>query len=371
MTVRRSYISCVRGRHRLSAATAGGDPGSLSDELRERSRITVASRWSARFPGTQRVLLMLVAVAAFAWPAHAQTWPAQSIKMINPLSAGSGPDIISRVVADGLSRALGQQVVVENRPGAANVPATQAAARAAPDGYTLFFAPSLALVVNPHTFKTLPYDAAKDFVHIAMIGKAAFFLVAHPDVPARSLADLVALDKAKPGDLTVAVDGPKNSSGMLAAWLNKRTGMGLRLVSYSTIQQGIQDTIAGRVQTAVIAGLVAKPLIDQGTLRPLAVSSGARIAGSENVPTLAETLPGMEFIGWFILSAPAGTPQPIVARLNKEMETIMRSPDLVRRLPELGFYSDGAGTPESTAEFVRRQREEWAGIVRDIGLTAE
>ena len=318
----------------------------------------------------RRFCLSIMAALA-ALPASAQPWPSQPIKLINPLSAGSGPDIMSRIVADGLSRALGVQVVVENRPGAANVIATQAAAKAAPDGTTLFFAPSLALAVNPHTFKTLPYDAVRDFVHIAMIGKAAFFVVAHPDVPVRSLPDLIALDKAKPDQLNVAVDGPKNSSGMLAAWLNKRAGLGVKLVSYSTIQQGIQDTVAGRVQLAVIAGLVAKPLIDQGVLRPLAVSSGQRIAGSPNVPTIAETLPGIEFIGWFILSAPAGTPPEIVTRLNREMETIMRSPDLVKRLPELGFYSDGAGTPESTTEFVRKQREEWAVIVREIGLTAE
>ena len=319
-----------------------------------------------------RILLATwAALAILATSPHAQTWPSQSIKLINPLSAGSGPDIMSRIVADGLSKALRAQVIVENRPGAANVPATQAAARAAPDGNTLFFAPSLALVVNPHTFKTLPYDADKDFVHIAMIGKAAFFLVAHPDVPAKSLAELIALDKAKPGELTVAVDGPKNSSGMLAAWLNKSAGLSMRLVSYSTIQQGIQDTVSGRVQLAVIAGLVAKPLIEQGILKALAVSSAQRIPGSEQIATIGETIPNLEFIGWFILSAPAATPAAIVERINRETATIMDSPELRRRLLELGFYSEGAGTPASTAEFVRRQREDWAGIVRAIGLTAE
>jgi len=304
--------------------------------------------------------------------ATAQSWPSQPIRLINPLSAGSGPDILSRIIADELSRALGQPVIVDNRPGAANVLATQAAARAAPDGQTLFFGPSLALAVNPHTFKTLPYNAASDFVPIAMIGKTAFFLVAHPDVPAKSLPELIALDKARPGELVVAVDGPKNSSGMLAAWLNKRAGLTMGLVSYSTIRQGIQDTIAGRVQLAVIAGLIAKPLIEQGVLRPLAVSSASRIPGFGQVATIAETLPGLVFIGWFVLCAPTGTPHAIVARLNREMREIMNGAELARRLAELGFYcEDGAGTPESTAEFVRRQREDWAGIVREIGLTAE
>ena len=324
-----------------------------------------------------RLLSSIMAVMlSLAWlgiasVASAQSWPTQSIKLINPLSAGSGPDILSRIVADGLSKALGQQVIVENRPGAANVLATQAAAKAAADGYTLLFAPSLALAVNPHTFKTLPYDAANDFVHIAMIGKAAFFIVAHPDLPAKSLPELIALDKAKPDQLNVAVDGPKNSSGMLAAWLNKSAGMGMRLVSYSTIQQGIQDTVSGRVQLAVIAGIVAKPLIEQGQLRPLAVSSAQRIAGSDQVATIGETIPNLEFIGWFILSAPAGTPAAIVERVNRETAAIMDSVELRRRLLELGFYTDGAGTPASTAEFVRRQRVDWGRIVREIGLTAE
>jgi tripartite-type tricarboxylate transporter receptor subunit TctC len=326
---------------------------------------------ASRARGCAGLTALVVATVLATQSAAAQSWPSQPIKMINPLSAGSGPDILSRVIAEGLSRALGRQVVVENRPGAANVLATQAAARAVPDGHTLFFAPSLALAVNPHTFKTLPYDAAKDFVHIAMIGKTAFFLLAHPDMPAQSLPELIAFDKARPDQLTIAVDGPKNSSGMLAAWLNKRAGLGMRLVSYSSNQLGVQDTISGQVRLAMLAGLVAKPLIDQGQLRPLAVSSRQRLLGSEGVPTMAETLPGVEFIGWFVLSAPAGTPVDVVARLNREMDVIMRSPDLVKRLHELGFYTDGAGTPTSTAAFVRGQRDEWATIVREIGLTAE
>ena len=209
----------------------------------------------------------------------AETWPTRPIKLINALAAGSAPDILSRMIAEPLSRALGQQVVVENRAGAANIIATQAAARAAPDGYTLYFGPSLALAVNPHTFKSLPYDPVTDFTYIAMVSKAAFFVLAHPDLPAKSLPELIALDKAKPGQLSVAVDGPKNSSGMLAAWLNKTAGLGMVLVPYATMPQGIQDALAGRVQLTVAAGLIAAPHIDRGALRPLAVSSANRIPG--------------------------------------------------------------------------------------------
>jgi tripartite-type tricarboxylate transporter receptor subunit TctC len=303
--------------------------------------------------------------------AAAETWPSRPIKLINALAAGSAPDILSRMVAEPLSRALGQQVIVENRAGAANIIATQAAARAAPDGYTLYFGPSLALAVNPHTFKSLPYDPLTDFTYIAMVSKAAFFLLAHPDLPAKTLPELIALDKAKPGQLSVAVDGPKNSSGMLAVWLNKTAGLGMVLVPYASMPQGIQDTLTGRVQLTVAAGLIAAPPIDRGALRPLAVSSASRIPGYPNVPTIAETIPGFELVGWFVLAAPRSTPEPIVTRLNQAMDQILRDPELVKRLGEIGFYVDGALTPAATADFVRRQRDAWGEIVHAAGITPE
>jgi tripartite-type tricarboxylate transporter receptor subunit TctC len=323
---------------------------------------------AARAPAAALIALTLELAAPSA---AAETWPARPVKLINALAAGSAPDILSRMIAEPLSRALGQQVIVENRPGAANIIATQAAARAAPDGYTLYFGPSLALAVNPHTFKSLPYDPVKDFTYIAMVSKAAFFVLAHPDLPARSLEDLLALDKAKPGQLSVAVDGPKNSSGMLAAWLNKKAGLGMVLVPYATMPQGIQDALAGRVQLTVAAGLIAAPHIGRGALRPLAVSSASRILGYPNVPAIAETFPGFEFVGWFVLAAPKGTPAEIVARLNQAMDQIQRDPELVKRLGELGFYVEGALTPEATAAFVSSQRDAWGEIVRAAGITPD
>jgi len=316
-------------------------------------------------------LLMAAIAMAGAHQASAEDWPSRPIRLINPLAAGSGPDILSRLVAERLSQALGQQVIVENRPGAANNLAAQAAARAPADGYTLFFATSLALAVNPHTFKSLPYDAASDFVPVAMIGKSAFFILAHPDVAAKTLPELIALDRAKPGQLTVAVDGPKNSSGMLAAWLNKSTGMNLLLVPYATMPQGIQDALAGRVQLAVAAGLIASPLIERGAMRALAVSSERRLPGYEQVPTISETFSGLAFVGWFALAAPSGTPGPVVNRLNRETEQVLRDPTLMKRLTELGFYIDHGDTPEGVAEFVRSERSKWGEIVRAIGIEPE
>jgi tripartite-type tricarboxylate transporter receptor subunit TctC len=158
---------------------------------------------------------------------------------------------------------------------------------------------------------------------------------------------------------------------MLAAWLNKNAGMHLVLIPYATMPQGVQDAIAGRVQLAIAAGLIAGPLVDRGAMRALAVSSAARIPGYQQIPTIAETFPGFEFVGWFVLAAPAGTPRDIVSRLNHEMDRIPSSPELIKRLGELGFYVDGAYTPEAVTELVRSQRDKWGEIVRAIGIEPE
>jgi tripartite-type tricarboxylate transporter receptor subunit TctC len=323
------------------------------------------------FSAIARIITVAILSLVISTQAQAETWPARPIKLINALAAGSAPDLLSRIIAARLSTSLGQQVIVENRPGGANVVAAQAAARATPDGYTLFFGPSLALAVNPHTFKSLPYDPEKDFVFISMVSKAAFFILAHPDVPTKSLAELIAFDKAHPGQLAIAVDGPKNSSGMLAAWLNKKTGLHMVLVPYTAMPQGVQDTISGHVQLTIAAGLLAGPLIDRGALYPLAVSSSKRIPGYLQVPTIAETLPQVEFVGWFVLAAPKNTPIEIVNRLNREMNQILSDPALDTRLSALGFYVDGTYSPEATTEFVRSQRDKWGEIVHTIGIEPE
>ena len=237
----------------------------------------------------------------------AETWPTKPIRIIVSLAAGGTPDIICRIVSERLATALGQQIVVENHPGGANVIGAQIAARAAPDGYTLFFATAATIVTNPFTFKTLPYDPLNDFVPIAMIAQGPFVVLAHPSVPAKSLSELFAYDKANPGKLAFATDGPRNLSGMLAAWLNKLGGSNILQVPYATMPQGVQDTIAGRLQLTVLAVPSAAPQIASGALKGLAVSSRTRLANLPQVPTIAETFPGIEYAGWFMMAAPAGT----------------------------------------------------------------
>ena len=317
-----------------------------------------------------RLLVALVLLGSLAH-AYAQSWPTRPIRMIVSFPAGSAPDIICRFVSDPLSRALAQQIVVDNRPGSGNVLAAQAAARSAPDGYTFFCATAATLVSNPHTFKSLPYDPVKDFVPVAMIGRNPFFVLAHPSVPAKTLTELAAYDKANPAKLAWATDGLRNFSGMMAAWLNKVAGMSILTVPYATMPQGIQDTIAGRAQLVILAVPAAAPRIRSGELRPLAGSFAKRIPGYESVPAIAETYPGFELVGWFLIVAPAGTPGEIVQRVNREMDKILKDPETAKRLAGLGFFTEGAETPEVVAGFIRADTAKWGRIVKEIGIQPE
>jgi tripartite-type tricarboxylate transporter receptor subunit TctC len=314
---------------------------------------------------------MLFALILPLAPAAADTWPDRPIKIIVSQAAGGTPDIICRIISDKLSDLLRQRVVVENRPGGANVVGAQAAAHAAPDGYTLFFATAAALVSNPHTYKTLPYDPVKDFVAVSMVAKNPFLILANPSVPANNLSELIAYDKANPGKLTFATDGQRNFSGILATWLNKVSGANILQVPYATMPQGVQDTLAGRTQLTILAIPSAAPHVSRGALKPLAISWTKRLALYPQVQSISETFPGVELTGWFVIAAPVDTPAEVVTRLNQEMDKVLKTPEMVQKLADLGFYTEGAETPQATSAFVKTQYELWAKIVRDIGLQPE
>jgi tripartite-type tricarboxylate transporter receptor subunit TctC len=304
-------------------------------------------------------------------PASAQSWPDRPIKIIVSQAAGGTPDLICRIISDKLSTLLGQRVFVENRPGGANVVGATAAAHAAPDGYTLFFATAAALVSNPHTFKTLPYDPVKDFTAVSMVAKNPFLILANPSLPANNLPELIAYDKANPGKLTFATDGPRNFSGILATWLNKVTGADILQVPYATMPQGVQDTLAGRTQLTILSPPSAAPHIASGALKPLAISWTKRLPQYAQVPSISEAYPGVELTGWFVIAAPAGTPADVITRLNQEMDKVLKTPDMVKRLADVGFFTEGAETPEATRAFVKAQYDLWSKVVRDIGLQPE
>ena len=232
-------------------------------------------------------------------------------------------------------------------------------------------ATAAALVTNPYTFKSLPYDAIKDFVPVGKVADGPFLLLANPDVTAKTLPELIALAKSDPGKLTFATDGPRNFSGMIAAWINKLAGTEIEQIPYARMPQGIQDTIAGRVQLTILAIPSAAPFIESGSLRPLAISMKQRAPGYENIPPVADTFPGFDFSGWMAVVAPSGVPSNILQRMNREMDSILKQPEIVQRLREIGFYTTGAGTTDETGDFIRAQFDAWGHVVKEIGIQPE
>lgn len=317
------------------------------------------------------VAAILLATITANTHVNAQSWPDKPVKFIVTQAAGATPDIMARTLAERLGRAIGQRVIVENKPGAANSIGAQAVARSPADGYTFLFATAAALVTNPHTFKTLPYDPVKDFMPVAYIARVPFFVIVNPSTEAKTLSELIALEKKKPGTLSVATDGERNFSGMLTAWISKLGGVKLTQVPYQSMPIGIQDTLAGRVEVAILAVPSAAPHMEQGKLVAIATSSAQRVPGYDNVPPIADTFPGFDFAGWFALVAPAGTPKAIVERVNLEMDKILKDAEVRERMQKLGFYTEGTGTPEQAAAYIKAQYDAWGKVTKEIGLQPE
>ena len=302
--------------------------------------------------------------------ACAQAWPAKPVRLIVSQAAGTSPDIAARLIAERLSRLWSQSLVVENRAGGQNVIGAQAAARAAPDGYTFFFATTAAIVTNPLTFKSLPYDPPRDFDAVGMIAKSPMVVAVGAAVPVKTLAELVALDKSKPNTLSAAHEGPRTFSGMMSQALNLSTGMQVLQVPYNGATPAIQDTIGGRTQIVLLSSAAVAPFIKRGDLKPIAVTVGKRVAGLENVPTLAETYPGFDYAGWFAVLAPAGTPREVVLRFNRDLNLVLADAEVAQRLRDLGLVLE-PGTPEALNEFLAAERARWGKLVREIGLQPE
>ena len=316
-----------------------------------------------------RVLRFWLIVAAILGNgnASAQNYPTGPVKIILSNSAGGSPDIVARIVADRLSRALGQQVFVENKPGADSVLGALLAARAPADGYTLYFTFNDALVSNRFRFKSLPYDPDNDFTPIANIVDSAPFVVAvHPDVPAKTFGELMEFARSKPGKLSYGTT--IGLSDTLAQWINKSAKVDIVRVPYRVNAQAVQDALGGRVQILLISLPSIEQFVQSGQLRMLAVSGAKRFYKLPDLPTIAETYPGLVIEGWFELMGPAGIPAEIVQRLNGEIDKIVKDPEFVERLAQFGFSTSDAMTPHLLRMRVRTDTERWRKIAQDIEL---
>ncbi len=299
------------------------------------------------------------------------TWPSKPIKIVLSQPAGSGPDNIARVLGDGLAQTLGQAMVIDNKPGGQNVIGAQTAARSPGDGYTLYFATTAALVTNSYLFKTLPYDPLKDFVPVAFVANSPFAVLVRADSPITSLQDLIARSKQDPGKLSLANEGPRTFGGMIARVINARTKAQANLVAYSSVGVALQDIMGGHAQ-AVVADLASTAqLAKQGRLRVLAVTTAKRVPGWEQVPTVSETLPGLEMTGWMAMVAPAGTPQPVIARLNAEINKLLANPTVAEKILGIGPIPAPGGSPKDFDTFLQEEHKRLGQFAGEIGLLPE
>lgn len=316
-------------------------------------------------------VLSVLLLGAYA-QADAQAWPTKPVKFILSQPPGTGPDIISRLVGDKLSRIWGQQVVVENRPGGNNIIGSQAAAKSPADGYNYFFATTAATVINLYTFKSLPYDPARDFVPVALLAKSPFVLVVNTSLPVRSVADLVALAKSQPGKLSFASDNVRGLAGMLAEMLNVFAGINVVHVPYQGSVAALQETVAGRTQYTFNSAPPVAPFVKSGKLRAIAVTGPERMPGMEDVPTLRETYPGFEYFGWYMIYAPTGTPAEIMQRVNRDVGQVLQDKDIIGKLSGFGSIVEKTpGTPKELNAFLRQEEDRWSKAVKAAKIQPE
>ena len=298
-------------------------------------------------------------------------WPNRPVKWILSQPAGSGPDILARYVAESLAKVWGQPVVIDNRPGGQNVIGAQAAARSAPDGYTFYYATTAAIITNTFTFKSLPYQPEKDFVPVRMIGRSPFVVAAGKAFEGASIADVIAQAKVSAGTIAIATEGPKTLSGMLADSFAAMAGVKFTHVPYTKAGEAIQDVIGGRVALICLPEAALLPFIKSGQVRPLAVSTPQRSPVLPSVPSLADTFYGFEFTGWNALFAPTGTASDITTKVARDIDQLLKQPEVVARLLNLGSIAEVNVPTGGFDAFLRAERERWSRLAKAISLTAE
>jgi tripartite-type tricarboxylate transporter receptor subunit TctC len=299
-----------------------------------------------------------------------EAWPVKPIRFILPFPPGGGTDILGRIISERLSGSLGQPVVIENRGGAGGNVGAEIAAKSAPDGYTIVLvAPSLA--ISPSLYSRLNYDPVKDFAPVSLVATVPNVMITHPSVPARTLAEFIALAKTRPGGMNFGSGGNGTSNHLAGELFNIVAGVKLVHVPYKGVNLAMNDVLSGQIHLVVIGVPAAAPHIKAGKLRALALVAPQRAAALPEVPTVAEAgLTNFEVTTWYGVLAPAGTPRPVVTRLNAELVRIMHAPELRERLAALAT-DPVTSTPEEFADYIKREIAKWGEVVRQAGLKAD
>jgi tripartite-type tricarboxylate transporter receptor subunit TctC len=314
-----------------------------------------------------RLAATVVATLFAASLALAQPYPSKPVKIVVPFAAGGAVDILTRVLADKLSPALGQPVVVEPVVGAGGNIGSAAVAKAAPDGYTLLMATTGTHTINPGLYKNMPFDAEKVFAPITLVASVPNILVVHPDIPAKTVKELVALAKSQPGKLNFASFGHGTSNHLSGELLKSVAGIDVVHVPYKSAPQAVMEVVGGQVNFAFVNAPLALPQVKAGKLRALAVTGAKRSPAVPDLPTMAEAgLPDFVVESWYGVMAPAGTPEPVVRKLHDDLLKVLARPDVVE-----AFAKQGADvvttTPAEFAAIVTKEKARWADVIRKSG----
>lgn len=313
--------------------------------------------------GLAMILAMGVAAAA-----QAQAWPERPVRFIVPFPPGGSTDTVARAIADKLRERIGQPVVIDNRAGAGGTIGSDIAAKAPPDGYTMLIGTSSTHAIAPGVFAALPYQPVRDFAPVTLVGAATVMLVTNPSVPAKSVAELIALAKAKPQLLTFASSGTGGVSHLIGEYFKSRAGIEMLHVPYKGDTPMIADLIGGQVSLAFGTAVAFLPHVQKGALNALAVTSARPSPIAPNLPTVASSgLDGFEALQWFGILMPAKTPAAIVDRMNREIDAILAMPDVRERFTSMGIEIAG-GSAQSFASFMASEAEKWQKIARDAGV---
>lgn len=301
----------------------------------------------------------------------AQQWPARPVKIIVPFPPGQGADIITRIIAERLAPVLGQQIIVDNRPGAGAALGTEMGAKSAPDGYTLLNGGSAALAINPHLYKKLAYDTPRDFAPVTQLVDIAMVFVVNPSLAAHSIKDLTNLAKRRPGEVTYGSSGNGSTSHLVTAAFASRAGLSLTHVPYKGAVPALTDLMAGQVMLVADTPPTTLPHIKSKRIRPIATSMIKRIPQLPDVPTVDEQgIRGFNLNTWSSIVAPMGTPAAILDTLNSEIRKILAQPDVQKRLVDMGFIAVGSSR-EEFSRFLTAEYASWAKIVQSSGAKVE
>jgi len=315
---------------------------------------------------TLRLAAVLLA-ALIGSAAHAQQYPARSIRFISPFPPGGGNDTLSRIMGDKLGEQMGQRIIVENRPGANTIVGTEALAKSPPDGYTIALLPN-TFATNPSFYPKLPYDTLKDFAAVGQVAQSPQMLLVHPSLPARTLKELLALAKARPGQLSYGTSGNGSVGHLGTLLLSTMTGVSLVHVPYKGTAASVHDLMGGHIPLMMSSMLGTLPHVQAGRLRVLAITAAQRNKAIPNVPTIAEAgVPGYEATLWYGFVAPARTPDGILKRLNTELGTALKNPDVVEKLSTQAvdpFHT----SPEQFGKLIRIEFDKWAKVIKAGGI---